>query len=212
MGIKDWLERRKQKKEIERDIAARRGKAQIKQHISKQRQMSKKLRGFLRRAIELGDERQFRQLGKQYLWTLEDIKRWERYLLAFEAVEARRDQARSMAEFMRSIQAMSRSILASASPKALAETERDLQMAIVQAQNLEQVMDIMMEMTGETIFGFAEMSEEEMEEAFGELRREIAEEAEREAAAEAAPSSLDERIERGLRQIREEMKRSLKKG
>jgi len=205
MSVFDWFERRRQTKEIERDMQARRGKAQIRRHIEQQKKMSRKLWDLGKRAIQLGDQRQFRQIGKHYLWTQEDIKRWERYLLAFETIEARRDQARSMAEFMRSIKAMSQSMLANASPKAIAETQRDLEMGIARAQNLEQTLDYLMDVTDETIFAMEEMSDEGLEASFQEIQRAMAEEAEREAT-----DAFDERIEAGLRRIEEAMRKDLK--
>ena len=208
MGIFSWLENRRRTKEMERDIQARRGKAQIRRHINKQKAMADKLWNLGKRALQLGDRRQFRQIAKHYLWTLEDIKRWERYLLAFETIEARRDQARSMAEFMRSVQAMTQSILANASPKALAETQRDLEMGIARAQDLEQTLDYLMEMTEETIFGMAEMSDEEAESALRELERAMTEEEETGTTAE---EELDARIEEGLRQIEAEMRKELRR-
>jgi len=209
MGILDWWENRRRTKEIERDIESRRGKAQIRRHIKKQNEVKKKLWGLGRRALELGDQRQFRQIGKHYLWTLDDIKRWERYLLAFETIEARRDQARSMAEFMRSVQAMSQSMLANASPKAIAETERDLQLGIARAQDLEQTLDYLMDFTEDTIFGMEEVGDEDVETAIRELERAMAEEGE--AGTATADEVLDARIEEGLRQIEAEMRKDLRK-
>ena len=192
-------------------MQARRGKAQIRSHINNQKKMSAKLGDMGKRALALGDRRQFVSIGKQYLWTLEDIKRWDRYLLAFESIEARRDQARSMAEFMRSIQAMSKSVLANASPKAIAETQKDLELAIARAQNLEQMMDYMMDMTDETVFAFEEMSEEEMQGAFRELEREMEGEVAAGDERATADEALDARIEEGLRQIEAEMRKDLRK-
>lgn len=210
MGILDWWKNRKRMQEIERNIEARRGKAQIRRHIKKQKQMTEKLWELGRRALELGDKGRFRQIGKHYLWTQSDIKRWERYLVAFETIEARRDQAHSMAEFMSSVQAMSKSMLANANPEAMAETQRDLEMGIARAQDLEQTMDFLMDMTEDTIFGMAETSDAEMEESLRELQRAMAEE----SVAESEGSSgeeLDALIEEGLRQLEEEMRKDRKK-
>lgn len=208
MGVFSWWENRRRAKEMERDLQARRGKAQIRRHIKQQKDMANKLWNLGKRALQLGDRRQFRQIAKHYLWTLEDIKRWERFLVTFETIEARRDQARSMAEFMRSVQAMSQSILANASPKALAEMQRDLDMSIARAQDLEQTLDYLMEMTEETVFTMAEMSDEEAESALRELERAMTEEREPGAPAE---EELDARIEEGLRQIEAEMRKELRR-
>ncbi len=214
MGVVSWWRDRQRTREIERDMQARRGKVQIQRHISAQRRMSSKLWQMGKRALQLGDRRQFASIGRQYLWTLEDVKRWERYLLAFESIEARRDQARSMAEFMRSIQAMSRSMMANASPEALASTQKDLELGIARAQNMEQMLDYMMDMTDETVFSFEEAGEEEQERAIAELEREMQAEATAEGSqtAEAgAGDVLDARIAEGLKAIENEMRRDVKK-
>jgi len=206
----DYFKRRREMKEIERELEARRGEARIRRHITKQRRMARKLWDLGKRALEIGDRRNFRSIAKQYLWTLDDIRRWERNLLTFEAIRARRDQARSTAEFMRSIQAMSRSILVHADQKEMARMQKELELAIARAQNLEQMMDYVMEMTDETVFEMEEIEDERVEEALRELEREMLEAKKREAP-EAAEANLDSRIEEGLRRIEEEMRKELKK-
>jgi hypothetical protein len=47
----------------EREMQARRGKMQVQRHIKKQQDMSKKLWDLAKRAMVLGEERQFQQLG-----------------------------------------------------------------------------------------------------------------------------------------------------
>jgi len=198
MGIRGWLDQRRQAREIERRIQARRGKAQIQRHIRNQEKSAQKLWELGKQALQLGDNRQFRQIGKHYLWTLQDTERWKRYLISFEAMEARRDQVRSMRVFMESIHAMSQSMLTSVSPKAMAETERDLELGIARAQNLEETLSYMMDMADETIFGMEEVSDED----FSEIQREMSAEAEAEEG-----EAFDQRIEAGLRRIREEMRK-----
>jgi len=208
MGIRDWWQDRQQTKEIERSMEVRRGKAKVRKHIQKQKGMSKKLWNLGKRALMLEDPQQFHTIGKQYLWTLEDVRRWERYLLAFESIEARRDQARAMSEFMGAVRAMSTSMMASANPKALAKTQRDLEKGIAQAQNMEQVLDLMMEMTDETIFSMEEVEDEELDTSIKELERAMGSEQDREIAEQVADTSLDARIAAGLKQIEEQMSKN----
>ncbi len=201
--VESW-ENRKQEREIERDLEARRGKMQIQRHIKKQRDMSKKLWELGKRALALDDTRQFEQIGKQYLWTLQDVKRWERYLLTFEAIEARRDQVKSTSEFMRSVQAMSKSMLANAKPADIAKMQRDLEMGLARAQNLEQTFDYLMEMTDETVFAMDTAEDTELATSLQELGKTMNQEGESSVASE----ELDPRIAEGLKKIEEEMKKS----
>lgn len=205
MPITRWLENRRRTKEIERDIQARQGKARIKRHIAKQQAMSKHLWELGKKALQLGDKKQFRQLVLQYMWTLEDIKRWERSLLTFEAIEARRDQARATADFLNSIQAMSKSILASASPEGMAQVQRDLEMGIARAQDMEERLSLILDMTDETVFTPEELTDDELGARLQEIEKAMTSEAEQEATAE-----FDARIEAGLKQIEEQMRKELK--
>lgn len=200
--VEGW-ENRKQEREIERDLEARRGKMQIQRHIKKQQEMSKKLWALGKRALVLDDTRQFEQIGKQYLWTLQDIKRWERSLLTFEAIEARRDQVKSVGEFMKSVQAMSKSMLANAKPADLAKMQRDVEMGLARAQNLEQTLDYLMDMTDETVFAMDESADTELDASLQELAKTMKQETE----TPPADDNLDARIAEGLKKIEEEMKK-----
>lgn len=205
MGVLDWFENRRRTREIERDMEARRGKIQVRRHIDRQKQMAKKLYQLGRRALQLGDERQFQVLGKQYLWTLQEIKRGERFLLTIEAIEARRDQARAIAEFLNSVQAMSKSILAVSDPKRLAQHQRELELAIARAEDMEQRLDLILEMTDETVFA-SEMPDEELARSLKELEHEMLQ-AEATDEAGTAEEELDSRIEAALRRIEEQMRK-----
>jgi hypothetical protein len=205
MPITRWFEDRRRTKEIERDIQARQGKARIKRHIEKQKTMSKRLWEIGKKSLHLGEKKQFRQIILQYMWTLEDIKRWERSLLTFEAIEARRDQARATAEFLGSIHAMSKSILASASPQGMAETQRDLEMGIARAQDMEERLSMILDITDETVFSPEEMTDDELGVRLQEIEKAMTSEAEQEAT-----TAFDARIEAGLKQIEEQMRKELK--
>ena len=214
----DWWKRRQERKEFERQVQARQGRARIKRHITRQRQMLGKLREMMRRALLLKDERQFRALAKQYLWTQQDIRRWERNLLAFDSLQARRDQVKATREFLESMQAMSKSILVNADPAELAQMEQDLQMALARAQTMEEVLDAMMEAVDESVFTFEEMEEHDLSQAMEALAQDLIEEMRREeptTETEAAPppvsvtetsSPIDRQIDELIRRVEEELR------
>lgn len=208
MGILDWMEQRRREKEIRRSIEARQGKVRIKRHIANQRRAAEKLREFMKRALRLGNEKQFHSSATQYLWTLDDIRRWENNLLVFESIEARRDQARATAEFLGSVQAMSKSILVSANPAAMAKTQRELEQALGRAQSFEQMLDMMMEMTEESVFAMEDFEGESIDESIKALEKELRTEVATTAAGEAeSDAELEKRIEEGLRRIEEERRK-----
>jgi len=214
----DWWKKRKERKEFERQVQARQGRARIKRHITRQRQMLDKLREMMRRALLLKDERQFRALAKQYLWTQQDIRRWERNLLAFDSLQARRDQVKATREFLESMQAMSKSILVNADPAELAQMEQDLQMALARAQTMEDVLDAMMEAVDESVFTFEGMEEQDLSQAMEALAQDLIEElrgeesvATPESISPALPVSeisnpLDRQIDDLIKRVEEELR------
>lgn len=192
-------EEKEQEKELSRETQARIGKAQMKRHIEKQKGMVKKLWEMGKRALSLNDEKQFRQIGKQLLWTQDDIDRWERYLLSFEVLEAKRDQARTSAEFMKSLKAMTESIISSTEPQNIAETQRDLEQGLARAASLEERMSVMMETMDGTLSDMGASDDSRLKKLEDEMTGDV-------VADESG--KFDAKIEAGLEKIKEAMKKS----
>jgi hypothetical protein len=207
--LADSIQRRGQEREMERELAARRGKLQVQRHIDRQREMARKLWELGKRALEVGEPAQFQQIGKQYLWTQADIKRWQSALLTLEVVEARRDQAKSFTEFTQALRSMSASILTAANPAELAKTQRDLELAVTGAQRLEESMDYVMDAAGRTVFAAEGQSNADQEAALREMQRSMQQEAAA-GTAQAAAAAPDDRIADGLKRIEEEMRKTMK--
>ena len=187
----------KEEKELERTIESRRGKKTIQRYIKKQKDMLPKLWQMGQEALRLEDEHQFQQTMVQYLWTEQQVTRWERYLLTFDMVEARRDQAHSTKEFLSALQAMGRSMIANADPKDVAQMQKDLQMGLARAEAMEDRMNIIMEMTDDYVYELEETDEG----AMAELRTAM----QGEAAGEA--DGLDQRIGERMKQIEAQMRK-----
>ena len=100
---------------------------------------------------------------------------------------------------------MSKSILASASTQGMAETQRDLEMGIARAQNMEERLSYILDMTDETIFSPEEMADEELDARLHTIEQAMASEAEHDEGA-----AFDERIEVGLKRIEREMRKESK--
>ena len=158
--------------------------------------MERKLWGLGKQAIQLGDERQFRQIGSQIIWTQNDITRWERYLLSLETLEVRRDQARLTGDFMGSLEAMSESLLAGLSSQSMGEIQQKLEEGLARAQDLDERLSLFMEMAEDAFYDV----EFGGEQALGELQATMRSEAELDAANE-----FDAQIKAGLEKIRQEM-------
>jgi hypothetical protein len=192
---------RKEKRELEREIRFRQGLSRIRNYVERSRQTQKRFWELGKRALQLGDRRQFQNLALAYLRTGEVINRWERYLVAMETVAVQRDQVKATGEFLKAMGALADSITEGARPEELLKMQRDLERALTRAQTLDETLSIVMDAAGETLFSAEGLSEEALKELEGAMGREAARE-EREG--------LDQRIAEGLRRIEEEMRKEMK--
>jgi hypothetical protein len=192
------MKNRRAEKERERQLQVRQGKLRIQRYIDKQKKMERKLWRLGKQALQLGDQAQFRQIGRQILWTQQDINRWQRYLLNLETMEARRDQAHMAADFMQSLQAMSESLMAGADAASLTEIQQNIEEGMSRARDLEDRLSLFMEMAEFAVSDFDRTDSRKLE----NLESLMLSEAETDAAAD-----FDEQIAEGLAKIREEMEK-----
>jgi len=189
-------EEKQQAVENERDLQLRQGKNRIRAHIAHQREMLPKLRGLARRALAMGDEARFRQVGKQLLWTENDITRWERYTLTLEMMEARRDQVRASAELVHTIKIMSSSMSDWAGAEDAGQLQAELDRSLAQADSTDQKIGVMMDMMDATLAGGIPADEESIE----KLRESLGEE-----IVNQGNMQVDKDIDAGLEKIRKQL-------
>lgn len=189
-------EEKRQEAELNRDVQVRMGRARLQRHIQNQKKMALKLRSLAKRALALNDEARFRQIGRQLLWTQQDMQRWEQYLLSLELLQARRDQSRASVELLNAIKAMSESMSAMAGPQNVAELQRELEQSLARAGNLDERMAMMMEMMDATLAADVQVDEGALEGLQTHLTNEV---------VRAETSSFDQEIEAGLRRIRKQL-------
>lgn len=190
----------KQEKEIERKIKARQGKKTVERHVQRQKANIQKYWALAKRAYRLNDTKMFEQIATFILSTQRDVTQWERRLLYFDMVEAQRDQVLAAAEFALAYQEMAKSMLASASPADLAKIQKDIEVAMMRSDMMEEVMENLMDLSE------GMLQDVQLEDRGNELKQ-IMGALQTEAVAESqAPS--DSEIEASLRAIEEQMKRS----
>jgi hypothetical protein len=194
--FRKWIAERQQKKEYERDFQVRQGKKRIQRYIDQQRQMEQKLWALGKQALKLGDNAQFQMVGKQIIWTQNDITRWQRYLLSLETLEARRDQARMTGDFMQSLKAMSESLLVGIDSASLVDIEKNIDAGLERVKDLEDRMDLFMEMAEYTLVDIDRADRHRL----NDLQSAMRQEAELDEA-----NSFDAQIAAGLEKIRREM-------
>ena len=104
-------EERKRQKELDRKIKIKEGRRRLDRYIQKQKENLLKYRKLAKRAHRVGDESMFRQIALFILRTQRDIMQWERRILYFDMVEARKDQVLAAAEFAKAYEVMAQSML-----------------------------------------------------------------------------------------------------
>ena len=112
-----FFERRRQSKEIEREVKFKQGLSKVRSYVQKCNQAQKKYWELGKRSLKLGDKQQFENIAKAYLRAGEMANRWERYLVAMETVSLQRDQVKATGEFAQSMKALSDSMMSGANPE-----------------------------------------------------------------------------------------------
>ena len=190
----------KQEKEIERKIKARQGKKSVERHVQRQRGKMKTYWELGKRAYRLKDVQAFEKIASFILATQKDITVWERRLLDFDVIEAKRDQVLAVAEFAEAYQEMAKSMLASTNPANLAKIQKDIDMALTRAEMMDAVLDNLMDIS-EDILDDVKLDDGSNE--FKEIMAALQTEADAESQA---PS--DTELEASLRAIEDQLRRT----
>lgn len=198
-GIK-YLFRSKEEKqnaiEMERDVQLRQGKSRIRSHINHQKEMIPKLRGLAKRALSMGDEGRFQQIGKQVIWTENDIVRWEKYALTLEMLEARRDQVRASSDLIHTVKIMTDSMTELAGTEQVSKLQEQLDRSLAQTESMDDRINVMMDMMDSTLSAGIPADESALE----KLRESLGEEIVTQESAQ-----FDKDIELGLEKIRKQL-------
>jgi len=204
-----FLERRRQDKELQREIKFKQGLSKVRAYAQKCQQAQKRYWELGKRSLKLGDRQQFENIVKAYLRTGEMANRWERYLVAMETVSIQRDQVKATGVFAQSMQALSDSMMAGAKPEDISKMQLSLERALTKAETLDETLSAIMDATSETIFSAEGLSKEALQEVEAAMGGEAIHETGAGVRA-AADDEVGERITQGLRRIEEEMKKELK--
>jgi len=197
MGLFKSREERK----IERDMEIRKGINEFKRNI---RNLEKHERDYIKkakRAKQIGAHDQLEFIKKTIKQTAAQRRGLERQLLAIETAAQRKDQLEAHGQFARSLAAISKSIAEVFGEVNWTETQKNFEKAMMQAETLQQQMEIFLEMTQEHVMaGEVEGENEIVSDA--EIDRMLEEEVVHE---EDGP--VDREIEKGLKDIQDELDR-----
>lgn len=197
MGIFKSREERR----LERDIEVRKGVNALKRNI---RDLAKHERSYIekaKRAKRIGDREQYEFLKRQLKKTAAQRRLRERQLLSIETAVQIKNQAESDADFARSMSSVAKAIAEVYGSVDFVKTQKNFEKAMMQAETLQQQMEVFLEMTQEHVMaGEVEGENEVISDA--EIDRMLEEESLRDEGG-----SIDREIEQGLKDIQDELDR-----
>ena len=191
----------KEEKRIERDIEVRKGVNSLKRNI---RDLAKHESSYIlkaKKAKKIGDQSQYDFLKRQLKKTAGQRRMRERQLLSIETAVQIKNQAESDADFAKSMGAVAKAVSEVYGSVDFAKTQKNFEKAMMQADTLQQQMEIFLEMTQEHVMS-GEVEGEDQVVSDAEIDKMLDEEVVREEGG-----ALDKDIEKGLKDIQEELDR-----
>jgi hypothetical protein len=191
----------KEEKRIERDIEVRKGVNSLKRNI---RDLAKHESSYIlkaKKAKKIGDSSQYEFLKRQLKKTAGQRRMRERQLLSIETAVQIKNQAESDADFAKSMGAVAKAVSEVYGSVDFAKTQKNFEKAMMQADTLQQQMEIFLEMTQEHVMS-GEVEGEDQVVSDAEIDKMLDEEVVHEEGG-----SVDKDIEKGLKDIQDELDR-----
>ena len=182
----------KEEKRIERDIEVRKGVNSLKRNI---RDLAKHEFSYIakaKKAKRIGDNSQYDFLKRQLKKTAGQRRMRERQLLSIETAVQIKNQAESDADFAKSMGAVAKAVSEVYGSVDFAKTQKNFEKAMMQADTLQQQMEIFLEMTQEHVMS-GEVEGEDQVVSDAEIDKMLDEEVVHEEGG-----SVDKDIEKGL--------------
>ena len=190
-----------EEKRIERDIEVRKGVNSLKRNI---RDLAKHEGSYIikaKKAKKIGDQSQYDFLKRQLKKTAAQKRMRERQLLSIETAVQIKNQAESDADFAKSMGSVAKAVSDVYGSVDFAKTQKNFEKAMMQAETLQQQMEIFLEMTQEHVMA-GDVEGEDQVVTDAEIDRMLDEEVVREEGG-----TLDKEIEKGLKDIQDELDR-----
>lgn len=188
----------REEKRIERDLEVRKGIASIKRNLKDMDKHTKEYIDKAKKAKRIGDNDQLKFIKSALKKTALSKKMRERQLLSLETAMQIKNQAESDGEFARAMMEVSKSISEVYGSTDLAKTQKNFERAMMQAETLQDRMQIVVESMSDTLATSDEDAEKILSDK--DIDKMIDDEAVHEEKGE-----LDKEIEKGLKEIEEEM-------
>ncbi len=135
----------RQERDAELKTRVRQGTMRIQKFVNQLSKQSDNYASLARRAYDLDDLEQFRQLACGYLQCCETINRWERYMVKLKALELRRHEAEATQEFLSSMNSLTSAILNGVKPEDVMLLSTEMDAAIQRSEDLDDALAIAMD-------------------------------------------------------------------
>ena len=191
----------KEEKRIERDIEVRKGVNSLKRNI---RDLAKHELSYIekaKKAKKIGDKDQYDFLKRQLKKTAAQRRVRERQMLSIETAVQIKNQAESDADFAKSMGSVAKAVSEVYGSVDFAKTQKNFEKAMMQAETLQQQMEIFLEMTQEHVMS-GEVEGEDQVVSDAEIDKMLGDEVVREEGG-----TVDTEIEKGLKDIQDELDR-----
>jgi hypothetical protein len=193
-----WPFKSREQRRIEREIQIRKGIQAIRKNIQDLGRNEAEYARKARRARELGSPDQVEFLKKTLKRTAGQKRLMERQLLNIETANQIKNQAEAHAGFAGAMNALSRSIRESFGAADMARTTRNFETAMAQADSLEAQMELFLDMSSQSMFGYEPSGEEIVTDAEIDAMIDA-------AGAEPSAAEVDRKVAEGLEEIRREI-------
>jgi len=185
----------KEQRKAERRQKLREGKIRIQMAIKREAIIMQRLEGLARRALELDDEVQFKQLGKRLLSLRDSILQKERYILSIESLELHYDQSRASTEFLVALRSLGDTVLGMEDPANAAHLRREADDQLSKVQGMSERLDVLLELASDQL-GPDPQEDARLAELEVSLRPDG-----------TADNAVDGRLNAALKRVRQELRR-----
>lgn len=189
----------KDEKRFERDFEVRKGISYVKKNIKQLNQFEKDYIDKAKRARRIGDLEQYNFIKSVLKKTIAAKKIRERQLLSIETALQLKNQAESDSQFAQAMLSVSKSIAEIYGATDLAKTQKEFEKAMMQAENLQQRMELFLETTSESLSSGAQDIPEDII-SDKDIDKMLEEE-----SAHDEKSEFDKEIDQGLKDIEKEL-------
>ena len=130
----------RQERDAELRTRVRQGTMRIHKFVTRLSKQADEYSALARRAFDLDDQPQFRQLAAGYLQCRETINRWERYMVKLKALELRKNEAEATSEFLSSMNALTSAILNGVKPEDVSTLSSEMELALQRSEELDDAL------------------------------------------------------------------------